>query len=87
VLLPPEMQLMDLRAALERLKSSGPFWRDAMWRVIRSMPPRGDPEADHRQANTSVKAPGEDDTTAMTAALIGLDGFEVLAAADAGGEV
>ena len=28
-----------------------------------------------------------DDTTAMTAALIGLDGFEVLAAADAGGEV
>jgi transposase len=28
-----------------------------------------------------------DDTTAITAALIGLDGFEVLAAADAGGEV
>jgi hypothetical protein len=28
-----------------------------------------------------------DDTTSVTAALIGLDGFEVLAAADAGGEV
>jgi transposase len=28
-----------------------------------------------------------DDTTSVTAALIGLDGFEVLAAADAGGEL
>jgi hypothetical protein len=44
---------------------------------------------DHDQVATTVKDTqvGEDDTTSMTAALVGLAGFRLLTAAEVGGEL